>query len=168
MKKKDCKLFMFVPLLIIFVIATSFTSDVYSPYYRYSPIFMERSELEKSVFYQNSGTELQQPGKIYYKNPYIFVNEKYKGVHIIDNSNPSNPQNIGFIVAPGCIDMAVKGNIIYLDNAVDLVAFNLDTKQVTERIKEIFPEPNAPDNSIYWGIGRPQNMILVGWKKVSE
>lgn len=145
------------------IISTSYTGEVYD----YTPIFMERSELEKSVSYQTTGRDLTQPGKIYYKAPYIYINEKYKGVHIIDNTNPQNPVNAAFIVAPGCIDMAVKGSIIYLDNAVDLVAFDMNMKQVTGRVKNVFPEPTAPDNRYYDIWNRPDGFILVGWKKNS-
>lgn len=144
----------------VFIINTSYTKV-----YDYVPVFMDRTELEKSVSYQLAGRDLIMPGKIYYKSPYIFINEKYKGVHIINNSDPAHPVNEAFIIAPGCIDMAVKGNIVYLDNAVDLVAFNIDTKQVTTRIKNIFPEPIAPDNTFYQSSNRPEGSILVGWKK---
>lgn len=146
----------------ILIINTSYTGDVYD----YVPIFMERSELEKSVSYQTTERDLIQPGKIYYKSPYIYVNEKYKGIHIINNTDPENPVNEAFIIAPGCIDMAVKGNIIYIDNAVDLVAFDMNTKQVTGRVKDVFPEPAPPDHHYYYNIGnRPNGFILVGWKK---
>jgi hypothetical protein len=63
---------------------------------------MTRADLEKSVFYQPVGRNLEDPGKIYYKFPYIYVNEKYKGIHLINNSDPQNPVKEGFIVAPGC------------------------------------------------------------------
>ena len=108
-----------------------------------------------------------QTGKIYYRAPYIFVNERYKGVHIINNSDPAHPVNEGFILAPGCIDMAVKGHILYLDNAVDLVSFDLDSKQVTKRIRDVFPEPLPPDDFKYNPyFKRPENYILVEWKKI--
>lgn len=130
----------------------------------YSPVFMERTELERSVFYEDKGRDLINPGKIYSKDHFIFINEKYKGVHVIDNSTPTSPKQVGFIIAPGCLDIAIKENILYLDNAIDLVAFNLETKQVTERIKDVFPEPLSPQNEYYYG-SRPENMILVGWRK---
>ncbi|MDR1763071.1 MAG: hypothetical protein LBR64_03845 [Dysgonamonadaceae bacterium] len=140
------------------------SSDYY--YGSYTPVFMDRSELEKSVSYVAEGRDLQNPGKIYYKSPYILVNEKYKGVHIIDNSDPKNPRNTGYIIAPGCLDMAVKGDVLYLDNSVDLVAFDLNTRQVTERIKNIFPEPISPEKIYYMNGKRPtQNSVIVGWKK---
>ena len=41
---------------------------------------------------------LRVPGKIYVKDNILFVNELAEGVHIIDNTNPSQPELIGFIV----------------------------------------------------------------------
>lgn len=154
----------FTFLLCIFFSSTSF-SDI--PAYRgeYVPVFMKRTELEKSVSYSAQSRDLIQPGKIYYKTPYIYINEKYKGVHIVNNTDPSNPKKEGFITAPGCIDMAVKGNILYLDNAVDLVAFDLDAKKVTERIKNVFPEPIPPKGSYYWSTHNRDEMVIVSWKK---
>jgi hypothetical protein len=148
----------------ILLVFTSF-SDLYYKDKNYIPVFMTRADLEKSVFYQPAGRDLEDPGKIYYKFPYIYVNEKYKGIHLINNSDPQNPVKEGFIVAPGCIDIAVKGNILYLDNAVDLVAFNLTTKQVSKRIREIFPEPLSPENETFFIEDDREDYILVGWKK---
>jgi hypothetical protein len=130
----------------------------------YTPVFMERSELEKSVFYDAGARELVNPGKIYHRAPYIYVNEKYKGVYIIDNTRPEQPRVEGFIVAPGCMDIAVKGNILYVDNAVDLVAFDLDARRVTKRVKNVFPEPLSPDGQPSY-LSRPDDYVLVGWKK---
>jgi hypothetical protein len=134
----------------------------------YTPVYMSREVLDNSVKYIPGAREMIQTGKIYYRAPFIFVNERYKGVHIINNANPAHPVNEGFILAPGCMDMAVKGNILYLDNAVDLVSFDLDTKQVTKRIRDVFPEPMPTDeitftyNNYY---ERPEGYILVEWKK---
>jgi len=153
-------------LACIMAICSSVYYESWMSYGEYYPVFMERSELEKSVFYVSEGRALENPGKIYYKSPYIFINERYKGVHVIDNTDPSKPQNIGFIVAPGCIDIAVKGNIMYIDNAVDLVAFDLERKTVTAREKNVFPEPIAPNGSYYYSWRRPsETAVLVGWKK---
>ena len=132
----------------------------------WTPVFMKRTDLEQSVKYVAESRPLKNPGKIYCKEPYIYVGELYKGVHVINNSNPEHPVNEGFIIAPGCVDMAVKENILYMDNAVDLVAFDLITRQVTQRIKEMLPEPPAPGYSFYYPIySRPNEMILVGWEK---
>jgi hypothetical protein len=133
------------------------------------PIFMKRADLEQSVKYVDESRPLRNPGKIYCKEPYIYVNELYKGVHVINNTNPSHPVNEGFIVIPGCVDMAVKENTLYVDNSVDLVAFDLTTRQVTQRIREVLPEPPAPGYAVYFPVyDRPKDMILVAWKTKNE
>jgi hypothetical protein len=140
-------------------------------YGEYTPVYMDRTEMESAV-----KIEVAQPlhttGKIYIYRQYILVNEKYKGIHVIDNSNPAVPQNIAFLHIDGCIDMAVKNDVLYADNAIDLVALktidNFASIQVTQRIKGIFPETESPDG--YWSLNnidqfRPKNGILVAWKK---
>ncbi len=145
--------------------ATSLRSDTPGYYYgEYSPVFMTRAELEKSVKWTGEAREIKDPAKIYVRGDQIFVSERYKGVHVIDNSNPRDMRQTGFIIAPGCIDMAVKGNIIYLDNAVDLVAFDLDAKVVTKRIADLLPQPTSPSGNIYYSA--PDGLICVGWQRV--
>ncbi|MDR0538570.1 MAG: hypothetical protein LBH04_11115 [Tannerellaceae bacterium] len=138
------------------------TSVSVLPGSQYSPVFMEYADLERSVSYKPGAHPLTNPGKIYYKSPYIFINERYKGVHIINNSVPSAPVNEGFVAVPGCIDIAVKENTLYVDNAVDLVAFDLLTKQVSSRIKQVFPELLSPDGLAYY---HNDTKIIVEWKK---
>jgi hypothetical protein len=77
----------------------------------------------------------------------------------------------GFIVAPGCIDMAMKGDVLYLDNAVDLVAFDFAIKQVTERIRNVLPEPAAPNKTVYYygdRSGKGKDLVLVGWESTNK
>lgn len=159
------------PLLLILLSAGAWllTSSDVGPgsYYNYTPYFMERSELERSVFYTDGARKMVEPGKIWVQGDKLYVNERYKGVHIIDNSDPSNPVQSGFIVAPGCLDMAVKGSIIYVDNAVDLVAFDMAQNRVTERLKNFFPAPPSPDGErYYWN--HDADKIVVGWRKKSD
>jgi hypothetical protein len=44
-----------------------------------------------------SPTSLTAPGKIFYYNGYLFINELNTGIHVYDNHDPSNPRNVGFI-----------------------------------------------------------------------
>ncbi len=154
-------------LLAVALVCTSETVPSYPYRYEYAPVYMERSELEKSVGYVSGARRMENPGKIYIHGDRIYVNEKYRGIHVIDNSDPYTPEQIGFIIAPGCLDMAVKGNIMYLDNAVDFVAFDLESGEVTERIRDFFPEHLiSPDGYLRDDPNaRPEGMILVGWRK---
>jgi hypothetical protein len=73
-------------------------------------------------------------GKIYFKDGYMYVNEPGKGVHIINNLNPSDPIAVKFLKIPGNYDLAIKGNTLYADSYVDLVAFDIST---ISNIKEV-------------------------------
>ncbi len=84
---------------------------------------------------------MEETGKIYFYNNYIFINEQYEGVHVIDNTNPASPQNIAFIDIPGNLDIAIKGNIMYADNYADLLTIDISDMQnpnLTCRDEEVF------------------------------
>ncbi|MDR2388356.1 MAG: hypothetical protein LBD89_01030 [Tannerellaceae bacterium] len=158
----------FIPGFFLFaLVCLSNSSDTGTrPYSQggYSPVLMKLSDLERSVFYQHGDRDLVNPGKILVKGSLIFINERYKGVHIVDNTNPQQPLKVGFVYAPGCLDMAAKDRILYLDNAVDLVAFDLADHRVAKRLRDVFPPPTAPDNFAYY-LPREEDMIVVEWKK---
>ena len=155
--------------LMLLATALLLCSDYY-PQSGYIPVLMQRAEMERAVKLEPP-RPMNDPGKIYYKSPYLFIVEKYKGVHIIENSNPANPEKIGFIHVDGIRDIAMKDDVMYADNAVDLIAiqFNaLNTSvSVSKRLKNYFPEMSAPDGMAvpsYIYKNRPANSIIVGWK----
>lgn len=107
----------------------------------YTPVYMSLADLRSAV--QITGpAALENSGKIYYRAPYLFVNEVNKGIHIYDNSNPAAPQNISFISIPGNADIAVKGDILYADSYIDLLSFDISDPQnivQTNRMLDVFP-----------------------------
>lgn len=155
--------------LLLLAAAVLLCSDYY-PVSGYIPVLMDRAEMELAVKLEPPRSMID-PGKIYYKDPYLFIVEKHKGVHIIENSNPANPEKIGFIHIDGVRDIAMKNEVMYADNAVDLIALQLNATytsiSVSKRLKNYFPEMESPDG---WGIpsyvyeNRPANSIIVDWK----
>ena len=116
-----------------------------------SPVYMSYEELRASVKITES-RDLVNPGKIYFKDGYIFINEELKGIHIIDNQDPTNPENIGFIEVPGNVDIAIKDNILYADSYVDLVAIDIsdvNNPQEVKRVEDIFPYTTPPYDEEY-------------------
>ena len=78
-----------------------------------APVYMSYKELRSSVKSMPvTETKITKPGKIYYWNNYLFVNEYSKGIHVIDNTNPSNPVFKTFINIPGNVDMSIKDGIL--------------------------------------------------------
>lgn len=138
-------------------------NTTFSTYYK--PTLMSRSLLESSISYKPART-IEKAGKIYLYGNFIFINEKYKGFHVIDNTSEINPTNIGFINVPGCLDMAIKSDIVYIDNATDLVALDISNVaefKVTKRIRNTFKEPSAPDGGTYTKTNLEEDAIIVGW-----
>jgi hypothetical protein len=115
---------------------------------------------------------IEQLGKIYYKDGFIFVNEVNQGIHIIDNSNPANPIPVKFIVVPGSKDISIKGNFLYTDNVTDLVVLDISDFQNIEtinRVPNIYPPTNQdfPEfSSGYFECVDPSKGTVISWKTV--
>ena len=163
----------------IFILSLAFTAlysckDQYTEVFTANaPIYMSYEDLRTAVK-MNAPRELENPGKIYFKDGYIFINEELKGIHIIDNRNPASPQNVGFIEVPGNVDIAVKNNILYADSYIDLVAINIaDVNNPAEvsRVEDIFPYTTPPyDDNYRVAQVDPEEGVVVGWeiKKVRQ
>lgn len=86
--------------------------------------------ISKAEFRENSVTvvdplPISESGKMYAYKDYIFVNDTYKGVHVIDNSNPENPQKVSFIKIAGNVDISIKDDYLYADSLTDLVVLDI-------------------------------------------
>jgi len=130
------------------------------------PVYMSYQDLRESVKTTDPVT-LEKPGKIYFKDNFIYINEYFKGVHIIDNSNPSSPHEIKFIEIPGNVDIAIKDNLLYADSYVDLVAIDIsDLASIKEksRIKNVFPY-TTPANPVKYTEEWPDQTkgVVIRW-----
>jgi hypothetical protein len=95
-----------------------------SSYTVWLPVYLSEDGMRVDI--ENHGPRgLENPGKIYYYNGLLFINELRQGVHVIDNTDPSNPNPIAFIEIPGNLDIAIKDNILYADMFRDLVTIDI-------------------------------------------
>jgi len=111
-----------------------------------SPVYMTYENLRLAIR-QSAASGLVNPGKIYFKDQYIFIVEEMKGIHIFDNTDPSNPVNKSFIEVPGNVDIAIKGVILYADSYIDMVAIDIsDLTAVKEvgRVQKVLPYTIPP------------------------
>lgn len=93
-------------------------------YYNQIPVYKSLAEMRQDITV-DAPRDLEQPGKIYFYNNYVFINELREGIHVIDNADPANPVQLAFINIPGNVDMAVQGNILFADNYLDLLAIDI-------------------------------------------
>lgn len=101
------------------------------------------SEVRSMETGQQQPVDLCSPGKIYVYGDYLLINEMGKGIHVYNNSNPSAPKNISFINIDGNVDLAVNNNILYADNHMDLLAFDISNPtnvKLVKRVKDAFPD----------------------------
>ncbi|MEO8108843.1 MAG: hypothetical protein ABI594_02370 [Ginsengibacter sp.] len=105
------------------------------------PLYRTSAEVRANIK-SNQPQKIENPGKIFIRGNYIFLNEINKGIHVIDNSRPSAPVNIAFINIPGNVDIAVKGNTLYADLYTDLVTLDIsDPANVVKKniLDGVFP-----------------------------
>lgn len=132
---------------------------------QYSPVLLERTDFEASVAITEP-TTIGTSGKIYIVNNLLFINELHKGFHVYNNSDPSNPRPLKFLEAPGSTDLAIRENMIYINQATDLIAvqYNEGSNDISlkKRIANTFPPLRSPDGFEAYSI--PENSVVVDWK----
>lgn len=157
-------------LFVLLVVSTA--SD--STYFYYSPIFMERVDLETSIQLYDSPKPISKPGKLCLYRNWVLLVETYKGVHLIDNSDPINPVSKGFLTVPGCMEVAVRNDVFYVNNAVDLVGVNVDFTAMTavelSRQTDVLPILTNPEGYVSEYVMNKcsdGSLEVVGWIKVN-
>lgn len=128
------------------------------------PVYMAFSDF-RSSFAKSEPIEITTPGKIYFKDNFLFVNEYGKGIHVVDNSDPANPKKIAFYKILGNIDMAIRGNTLFADSYIDLVSIDItDINNPVEkgRLKNIFPEivPEGDKWYPYSNVDKTKGVII--------
>lgn len=132
----------------------------------YRPIYATESEVEVKTL---AAREIEDPGKIYVINDYLLLVDRLKGIHVFDNANPENPKKVGFIQITGSNDVAVRNNILYVDQARDLLAVDIsDPENVTiaSRVKDVFPfgTQYPQEEGVYFECPDAEKGLVVGWE----
>lgn len=133
------------------------------------PKLMSKAAFRSSVKVE-SPQPIEEAGKIYAYNNYIFVNDKFKGIQVIDNSNPSSPKAIAYIKILGNKDLSVKNDYLYADSATDLIVFDvsdINKIKAIARLEDVFSayDFQIPEGADYTDFGDFNNNdeIIVGW-----
>jgi len=95
-----------------------------SEFVQFNPVYMTGNALSYDVK-AISDKALVNPGKIYFYNKYLFINEKGEGIHVYNNENPESPAYEAFYQIPGNFDIAIKDNTLYADNPLYLMAIDI-------------------------------------------
>ena len=155
-----------------FIIFSCSSDDNYEYVEVATPEIMSKTDFRKSTEIM-APQHIQKTGKIYAYKDYIFVSDTNKGIHVIDNSNPKNPQSIKFIKVLGNEDISIKDDFLYADSATDLVVFDIsdmNSISLIERIKDVFNiydlwQPNIEFDEIdYSSVNFTiEDSVIIGW-----
>jgi hypothetical protein len=157
--RQTTKYFSVVYALLLFSLLAC--KDQYEKTYTYKiskPVYESVADIRASFEVENAHV-LENPGKIYFKDHYIFINEVDKGIHVFDNSDPKHPQNVRFINIPGNKDIAIRNQTLYADSYMDLVVIDLSNMQEPKETKRLL---NVFQDYYYYA---SQDSIVVDWKE---
>lgn len=162
-------------LLLLFSTAIFFyacnlpsANDVSGKVDAYVPVYTSLAEVEQVSVMPQQLTSVA--GKIYAYGNYIFQNDVNSGIHIIDNSNKSDPKKIAFLKLPLSTEIAVKGNYLYANNYVDLVVFDITdpyNPKMVKRVKNVFPAENQdypPASNVYFQCVDKSKGVVAKWE----
>lgn len=165
MKAKIIPIFTLFSLFVVFF--SSCEDATYREYKGNAPVYISYEDLRASIA-EEQNVDLKNPGKIYFKDNYIFIIEELKGIHVFDNYNPSAPVKKTFVKVPGVVDMSISGSILYADSFVDLVILDVqDSENIHEvgRVKDVLPYTIPPtENEFPMGKVDKEKGLVVSWE----
>ncbi|MDT0675471.1 LVIVD repeat-containing protein [Autumnicola musiva] len=159
----------FLPLFFLLFNACEKQETTEESYEVAVPITQPIAKFRASVKIQEPKA-IAEAGKIYSYGDYVFVNDKYEGIHIIDNRDHYAPEKIAYLKIPKNVDIAVKDDMLYADSGMDLVVFDIsDINSITqiERLENVFPNTNyiVPAGAAFVDNEKfdPEKEVIVGY-----
>lgn len=155
-------LLQFLPFTLLAILFTGCLEDECQStieYFVYDPIILGREDFRTDIT-ATTARELCQPSGFYVYGDYLLVVEYNDGLHILDNSDPSAPRTVSYLPVGGAVGLAVRNDILYINNYVDLLTFDLQdptAPNMLHRAEEVF-ETN--------GVFNPENgydEIVIGY-----
>jgi len=150
-----------LPVVCVLLMAGCVKDDCKHTYKIYTPVYKTLTQLRSEVK-SGPARALVNPGKIYIKDNFVYLNEQGQGIHVIDNSNPQQPINKAFINIPGNVDIAMKENILYANMHCDLAAFDVSNPTgitLSKYVTRAFPSQAGYTNST-----NPDSIkVIVSW-----
>ena len=155
----------FLIILILSLTAFSCVKDsvvITSHFSIITPIYATKQEVKANIRLA-AAEQIESPGKIYTKDGILYMTEENKGIHVIDNKNPSAPKKLGFIPLPGTVDLAIKDNSLYADMYTDLVVLDISkpgSATLKKVVENVFPHRRYTNYFI-----ADTTKVIVGWSK---
>ncbi len=152
----------FLTAFCCLLLSACFKDKVTRTYTLQKPVFASKAAVLANIK-AVAAHPVKESGKIYIYGNWIFMSDPARGIHIIDNTNPSNPQPKAFIELPGNLDIAVKGNALYADLFTDLLVLDI-SNPLSPVLKEVIPQA-FPDRTYVNGYYLQPDQVIIDWIK---
>ncbi|WP_317897315.1 LVIVD repeat-containing protein [Aurantibacillus circumpalustris] len=132
---------LFISIITSLVFSSCMKDKNFKTYTIYRPEYSVKQSVKDNVTLKQA-EPLKDLGSFVLYNNTMYINEKNRGIHIIDYTIPTSPINKGFIPIPGNKGLALKNNVLYADCFSDLFVFTIETNQtlhMDNAIKNVFP-----------------------------
>ena len=132
----------------------------YKKVWGYKPVFTTDTALLQVQ--SESPRPMKNAGKIYVRGNLIFQNDVGYGIHVIDNSIPSQARPIGFIKVNGSSELSIKDNNMYVNSYNQLVVLDVSDWQnvrVVKRIPNAFQQGLSAGGFRYYYIPPPEHGV---------
>lgn len=87
------------------------------------PIYIPIEDLD--VVSTQGANSFENPMDYTYFGDFILAMESHKGIYVVDNTDPTMPRQELFWNIPGVVSYKINGNILYADNAIDLLVIDV-------------------------------------------
>ena len=130
--------------LVLFMFScTKDTGSIEVSYFKAEAIYGDLEE-SRATALNAPVAEIVNPGKIYIGEDFILIGEEGKGIHVIDNSNPSSPTATNFINIPGNREFYVEGDKLFAESIYDFMKVdisNLQNATLDARLNDVIATP---------------------------
>ncbi len=110
---------------------------------------------------------------VFTENGLLFTIDAGRGIHVADNTDPSNPRPLVFIRILGVNTASVTDNFLYANNFEDFLTIdisNLDEVRVVDRQEDLYDSvPDFPGNGYrgFFECYDPSRGPLNGWENAT-
>ncbi len=135
------------------------------------PVYISPDDF--SVIYTTDPQETVDQGSFLVNGDFIYINERFKGIHVIDNSNSFDPQKVYFWNIPGNSEFSIDGDLLFADNSRHLITIDIsDPSDIhyVSHVKDVYSGDNQNNNfpTDYIGIFECVDFkkgIVVDWEE---
>ena len=150
------KLFIIIACLpILFASCTKDNATISLTFKKGTAVYADIEEI-RTVELVSTPRMIENAGKLFIGENYILIGENGKGIHVLDNTDPSNPINIGFLQLPFTKEFFVDNDMIYAESQYDFIKIDLsdiNNPVMVDRVEYAFAE----------AIENADGLVLVGF-----